>query len=99
VKIRALEWEKKRLTMENRFPEKTARPKKTILIVKEGEVVLDRLEEVFSGCCRTVTDDEAIFEWEVEEKKFWERWQQHLRQEKRNRISGVISDSQKVASL
>ena len=45
MKIRALEWEKKRLTIENRFPEKADRPKKTILIVKEGEIVLDRLKK------------------------------------------------------
>jgi len=99
VKIRALEWEKKRLTIENRFPEKADRPKKTILIVKEGEIVLDRLEEVLSGCCRTVTDDEALFEWEDEEKEFWERWQRHLRQEKRSRISSAKRESQIVLSL
>ena len=92
MKHKVLEWEKKKQDMENKF-----RPKKNILIVKDGKVVLDRLEEVASGCFRTVTDDEALFEWESEERKFWARWEQHLRQEKRSKLSGAKSDPHKVA--
>lgn len=56
-----------------------------VLVMVDGQVVVNRLDEVGGECCQTMTREELDAEREREAREFWLRWRHHLQLEQQGR--------------